>query len=378
MALFRLGDIAPTVQGTVEKNDKYWLLNLDMVESGTGRILGYNYVPQKDIGNSTVAFDTGNVLYSKLRPYLNKVVLPQGTGYATSEMVPLRPDLSIITREYLTYYLRSPMFVSFINSKTSGAKMPRAKMTEFNKHMVDVPALDVQNAVTSRLDELSSAKEICGYILERIELLIKTRFVELFGDPVLNPKGWEKKSLSDEAVIKIGPFGSLLHKEDYINGGHPLVNPSHIIDGRIVPDDDLTVSETKYSELAAYHLKQGDVVMGRRGEMGRCAVVDQPGFLCGTGSLIIRSQGGLSADYIQRIISFPSFKRTIEDMAIGQTMSNLNEAIVSAFQIIVPPKDIQEQYYAFTTQANESRAVVQAILDKLKTLQASLMQEYFG
>ena len=214
--------------------------------------------------------------------------------------------------------------------------------------------------------------------LQKLDELIKARFVELFGDPVSNPKGWEKKALSEEAEIKIGPFGSLLHKEDYITGGHALVNPSHIVDGKIAPDDKLTISDEKYNELSAYHLRTGDVVMGRRGEMGRCAVVEQPGLLCGTGSLLIRTNGDLSADYIQKIISFPSFKRTIEDMAVGQTMPNLNVPIVSAFQIIKPPKSVQNQYYSFVAQVDKSKAVVQKALDKAQLLFDSLMQKYFG
>ncbi len=168
-----------------------------------------------------------------------------------------------------------------------------------------------------------------------------------------------QKALSEEASIKIGPFGSLLHKQDYITGGHALVNPSHIIDGKIMPDNSLTVSDEKYAEMEVYHLIEGDVVMGRRGEMGRCAVVEQPGLLCGTGSLLIRSNGDLSADYIQKIISFPSFKQTIEEMAVGQTMPNLNVPIVSAFKIIKPPKSVQEQYYAFVAQIDKSKFVVQ-------------------
>lgn len=98
---YRLEDIAPIQQGSVPEADKYWLLNLDMVESNTGRIIDYLFCEEKDIGNSTVAFDTKNVLYSKLRPYLNKVVLPEMPGYATSEMIPLRPNNHVITREYL-------------------------------------------------------------------------------------------------------------------------------------------------------------------------------------------------------------------------------------------------------------------------------------
>lgn len=163
----------------------------------------------------------------------------------------------------------------------------------------------------------------------------------MFGDPISNPHGFDKVDLSELADIKIGPFGSLLHKGDYIEGGYALLNPSHIIDGKIAPDSELTVSREKYEELSAYHLKAGDVVMGRRGEMGRCAVVPCDGYLCGTGSLLIRTKGDVTADYIQKIISFPSFKKAIEDMAVGQTMPNLNVPIVSRFQIIKPPIEVQ-------------------------------------
>ena len=118
--------------------------------------------------------------------------------------------------------------------------------------------------------------------------------------------------------------------------------------------------------------------MGRRGEMGRCAVVGKTGLLCGTGSLFIRSKGGLTADYIQKIISFPSFKRAIEDMAVGQTMLNLNVPIVSAFQIIVPPEAVQRRYYAFVAQVDKSKSVVQKSLEETQLLFDSLMQKYFG
>ncbi len=214
--------------------------------------------------------------------------------------------------------------------------------------------------------------------LQKLDKLVKARFVEMFGDPVSNPHNFEKVALSDLADIKIGPFGSLLHKEDYIEGGHALVNPSHIVDGKIVTDEHLTVSNEKYTELSAYHLQIGDVVLGRRGEMGRCAVVSESGLLCGTGSLLIRPKGEVTADYIQKIISFPAFKKTIEDMAVGQTMPNLNVPIVSGFQIIKPPIEIQEAYYAFVEQPSKSKTAIQKALDEAQLLFDSLMQEHFG
>lgn len=190
----------------------------------------------------------------------------------------------------------------------------------------------------------------------------------MFGDPVCNPKGWEKVSLSDIAELKIGPFGSLLHKEDYCDYQHPVINPSHIIDGKIIVDNNLTVTNDKYEELYAYHLKIGDVILGRRGEMGRCAVVESDNMLCGTGSLFIRPFGELRADFIQKIISFPTFKKTIEDMAVGQTMPNLNVPIVSNFQIIKPPIEVQASYYDFVAQVDKSKLVAQKSLKLLERI----------
>ena len=235
-----------------------------------------------------------------------------------------------------------------------------------------------QIEVCEYLDKIYKVIKLREEELQKLDDLIKARFVEMFGDPVSNPYGYDKVALSDLADIKIGPFGSLLHKEDYIDGGHPLLNPSHIIDSKVSPDDKLTISDEKYEELSAYQLKTGDVVMGRRGEMGRCAVVPEDGFLCGTGSMLIRTKGEVTADYIQKIISFPSFKKTIEDMAVGQTMPNLNVPIVSGFQIIKPPMEVQDRYYAFAEQVNKSKVKVQKALDETQKLFDSLMQQYFG
>ena len=264
----------------------------------------------------------------------------------------------------------------------SSADIPN---TGYNRHFkwlkeVEIPTHteNEQNDIVAVLDKVSGLIALRKQQLQKLDELVKARFVELFGDPISNPHGFDKVDLSELADIKIGPFGSLLHKEDYIEGGYALLNPSHIIDGKIAPDSKLTVSREKYEELSAYRLKAGDVVMGRRGEMGRCAVVPCDGYLCGTGSLLIRTKGDVTADYIQKIISFPSFKKAIEDMAVGQTMPNLNVPIVSSFQIIKPPIEVQHSYYAFVEQTDKSKAVIQKALDEAQLLFDSLMQKYFG
>ena len=265
----------------------------------------------------------------------------------------LEANTDLLMPRYLYYFCKHFNFEKLNKTVT----IPSLTKADLLKIEIDLPGLPEQQLVVSQLAKIEKLILLRQQELQKLDDLIKARFVELFGDPVANPHGFDKVALSELADIKIGPFGSLLHKEDYIEGGHALLNPSHIIDGKVAPDYKLTVSAQKYEELSAYHLKAGDVVMGRRGEMGRCAVVPSDGYLCGTGSLMIRTKGEVTADYIQKIISFPSFKKTIEDMAVGQTMPNLNVPIVSNFQIIKPPIEVQKSYYTFVEQVDKSKVV---------------------
>ena len=291
----------------------------------------------------------------------------------------MRVNQAIAIPRYVFYFmwnLHCSGRTDLLQNKTTGIRNLQVK--SYLNEECPLPALAEQRHIAAVLDKVSSLIDKCRRQLDLLNQLVKSRFIEMFGDPVENPHGFRRVALSELAEIKIGPFGSLLHKEDYIEGGHPLLNPSHIVDGKVVPDSKLTISDKKYDELEAYHLHIGDVVMGRRGEMGRCAVVPSEGFLCGTGSLLIRTKGEVTADYIQKIISFPSFRKTIEDMAVGQTMPNLNVPIVSKFQIIKPPIEVQKNYYKFVAQTDKSKLAVRKSLEKLETLKKALMQQYFG
>ena len=282
----------------------------------------------------------------------------------------------VCERKYLWYALSNK--VEELNAKGTGSTFKAINKKILEETEIPLPPLDEQRIIAAVLDKVCDLIAKRRQQLDKLDEMVKARFVEMFGDPVSNPHQWEKVSLSELADVRIGPFGSLLHKEDYIIGEHPLVNPSHIVDGKIAIDVNLTISKEKYDELEPYHLRIGDVVMGRRGEMGRCAVVQQAGLLCGTGSLFIRTKGTVTADYIQKIISFPTFKRTIEDMAVGQTMPNLNVPIVSNFQIIKPPLQIQEKYYEFVEQTEKIKTTISRSLEQLETLKNVLIQEYFG
>lgn len=115
-------------QNNINEEDLVWLLTLDMIKPNTGEIVEKVYINRQNIPTSSISFKKGTVLYSKLRPYLNKVVIADENGYGTSELIPLNSYKNGLTAEYLSYYLRQNSFVEYIKDKVTGAKMPRVAM----------------------------------------------------------------------------------------------------------------------------------------------------------------------------------------------------------------------------------------------------------
>ena len=156
-------------------NGKYWLLNLDMVSPQTGEVIEQCMFEYEEIGNSTIKFSSDNVLYSKLRPYLNKVVVPNEIGYATSELVPLCPKKDVLHRVFFASLLRSSHFVKYISGKVAGAKMPRVAMSEFREFAVMLPPLTLQQKFADKIEAIEKQKELIKQSITETEELFNSR-----------------------------------------------------------------------------------------------------------------------------------------------------------------------------------------------------------
>ena len=323
----------------------------------------------------------GDILISTVRPNLNAVAVVdierEDTLVASTGYCVLRCNDEVDVR-YLFQYCRSQTFIEHLSSLATGASYPAVTGKIVHQARVPLPPLKEQRRIASELDLICHAIYIKKEQIANLNLLVKSRFFEMFGDVIENNRGWPLTTLEKVADIRIGPFGTLLHKEDCLSGGHALVNPSHIVDGMICISEDLTVSDEKYEELNTYKLQLGDIVLGRRGEMGRCAVVYEDGLLCGTGSMIIRPNDQMKPYFLQNIISSPSYKKILESKAVGMTMMNLNVPIVASLPIPLLPIGLQNEFVAFMNQADNSNRVLTSAIDYLRLLYDERMNQYFG
>lgn len=255
---------------------------------------------------------------------------------------------------------------------------------DVEKQELEIPAVLKQKEIVLKLEkELSSldnAVETLNKTKEQLAVYRQAVLKEIFeysddSDIV------ELQNIVDD--IRIGPFGTMLHKSDYIDAGIPVINPQHIKNQKIRPSVRVSISEERAKELESYRIRTNDVVMGRRGEMGRTAPVtsNEEGWICGTGSIIVRLKPEYDAAFYSQILASQDTVHYLEKKSTGTTMNNLNEDIVK--HIPVPKITVKEQCRIKETLDSKISVcgnieqTVDTVLAQAEAMRQSILKEAF-
>ena len=278
--------------------------------------------------------------------------VPMATNQGFKSLV---PDGNRVDSKFLYWWLRSHR--ARLEAMGNGATFKEVSKKVVARVKINVPPIEEQRRIAAVLDAAEGLRAKRRHALAKLDSLTQAVFHDMFGDPVRNERGWPVHSLGEACLkIQIGPFGSLLHKSDYVEGGIPLVNPMHIVEGGIRPRAGQTINSEKYTQLRRYHMQVGDVVMGRRGEMGRVAIVGahEAGYVCGSGSLYMRPDPVcVIPRYIAAALSSNRARHRLESSAQGVTMFNLNSDIVGDFVLGLPPIELQQAFSLKLTAHSE-------------------------
>ncbi len=240
-----------------------------------------------------------------------------------------------------------------------------ARMNEFLVTPYDViPLRDLvlQIAVQGYLVSQNPKDESAAILLERItekrSILVKGKkiskpktLLRITRNEILAevPKGWEIVRFGDLFLeVFTGPFGTSLKKSEYIRNGTPVINPQNLKSGCIVPSPEMAVGSTTLERLAGFRVARNDLVVARRGEMGRCAVVGtmESGWLCGTGSMVLRPAEGIYPPFVAMFLRSPSTVDRLSGDSVGSTMRNLNQRIMLNLAFALPPTAEQQRIVA--------------------------------
>lgn len=325
---------------------------------------------------------TGNVGRVGL---LTKDMLPAALNQRVSCIRIL--DKDVVFFKYLYYYLQQNTFERDCIKASNGVAQLNLSTKWLENYEIYLPSLEEQQRIVAKIEELFSkldkGVEELNRIKEQLKIYRQAVLKEAFDGKSSfgNFETCEISNLVDD--IKIGPFGTMLHKEDYINNGVPVINPQHIKAGAIVNSPNISVSRKKALELSSYKLQINDIIMGRRGEMGRVAPVTnvEEGWICGTGSILFRLKPEYDAKFYSKILESPDSVHYLEENATGTTMKNLDEKIVKHIPV---PKITRTQQADIMSEVDRKLSVCDKIeqtvnesLQKAESLRQSILKQAF-
>ncbi|MDE7422105.1 MAG: restriction endonuclease subunit S [Lachnospiraceae bacterium] len=333
-------------------------------EKATYERVGPKYIRITDIGNGEINEEdapyckVSDEVLDKYKIKKNDILIARmgsvgENGFAKIDMnavfasylIRIKPK---IAQFYIKYYFQSSYYWIQITDKSQGTTRMNVNANVLRNIYLPLPPLQEQQRIVEKIESLFAKLNEVQEDVSNVLQISEQRKLALINHAFIGKLAGITDVCTVPLVdivedIKIGPFGSLLHKEDYIENGVPVINPKHINKQKIIPDKKITITSKKAKELSAYVLLENDIIMGRRGEMGRTAPVSlkEEGYICGTGSLIIRLKKGFRADFYSHILTSQGVVKYLEQNCVGSTMKNLNEKIVR--RIPVPYFTMEQQ-----------------------------------
>ena len=312
------------------------------------------------------------------RPYILKI-----DGCIHDGWLVLRDNNGIFDKRFLYYYLSSPSTYQKFKNMAVGGVVNNLNSEMVRGVTVPVPTMEEQLSIVSALDKVTELIALRKEQLTKLDQLVKSRFIELFGDMLLNELEWDEVLLESLADVVSGiTKGRKIRETNLIEV--PYMAVSNVKDGYIDWTTVKTIMATK-QEIEQYRLFPYDVLMTEGGDpdkLGRGAVITAPLENSIHQNHIFRVR--LQAErilpvYFSEYLQHQKAKRYFLRCAKQTTgIASINMKQLRSLPVLVPPLELQEQFAAFVEQTDKSKSAIQQSLDKLELLKKSLMQEYFG
>ena len=285
--------------------------------------------------------------------------------------------------QYLYYYLKSDVAIQQIKAVAHGSVRDNLRLDMLAEFFITIPSADEQQKIIDTLDIVKRVLDSYSAELQKLDELVKARFVEMFGDMFLNTMSWPEVTLETMADVVSGiTKGRKIKEQNMIEV--PYMAVSNVKDGYIDWTTVKTILATE-QEINQYRLQPDDVLMTEGGDpdkLGRGAIIKEPLKNCIHQNHIFRVRldeekvlPGFFAEYLQHQKAKRYFLRCAKQTT---GIASINMKQLRGLPVLVPPLELQEQFMTIVERVNKTKLTIQKSLDKMEVLQKALMQKYFG
>ena len=360
----KLGDVCKKGSSNLKQSDVIDKVGEYPVYGATGYLGSVNFYHQENPYVAVVK-DGAGIGRTTLYPAKSSVI---GT------MQYLLPKENILP-EYLCYVVRYMHLEKYF----TGATIPHIYFKDYKNEKFNLDTIDRQIEIVDILTKTENVIELHRQELEKLNNLIKARFIEMFGDPIINPMGWKETTVGEECYyIKDGPHKSL---PDVGQGnGYPFISVRNIVNGSIDFSTAKYISEKDYLEsIKKCHPQKGDILYSKGGTTGIAKLVDVDiKFANWVHVAVLKFDDSMNGVFFENMLNCDYCYDQSQRLTKGIANRDLVLSAMEQIKIYKPPLKLQKEFAAFVTQVDKSKVAVQKALDEAQLLFDSLMQKYFG
>lgn len=352
----RLGDIATYINGFAFKPEDRGTTGLPIIRiqdlTGNSYDLGFydGVYPER------IEINDGDVLIS-WSASLGVYIWNRGKALLNQHIFKVDFDKCEVNKQYFVFAVQHKL--KEMVSKTHGATMKHIVKKDFDNTVIPFPSLEKQAEISEVLGRISAIIGNRQEELQKLDDLIKARFVEMFGNPEYNNKGWKTELLGK--LCEVGS-SKRIYQNEQSTEGVPFLRISDLVNKMDtgINDCDLYISESKFSELLELGLvpKSGDILVTARGTLGRCYIIkpeDKFYFQDGMITWLSQFSNSVTALYISHLFTMPGFRKQIDGLQAGSTVAYLSISMTKKLVVMLPPIELQNQFAAFVRQVDKSK-----------------------
>ena len=385
----RLGDIADFINGDRGKNypsqsdivpfGDVPFVNAGHLDGRSIRLDEMNYISQEKYEKlNSGKFVKGDILYC-LRGSLGKkaVIKDDIYGAIASSLVIIRPDTNRVDVDYLMFALDSPSIQEQLVRANNGSSQPNLSASSVHAYEIDLPGKELQIEISERLSKVRSIIDARNEEMALLDDLIKARFVEMFGDPMINNKGYQLKQYGELFELNAGGTPSKAHPEYWEGGTIPWIGSNMCQNEYIYKNDGHFITEEGLAHSSAKVFPIDTVLVALVGAtVGKTALLK---FETTTNQNVLGIRGIRESGYSPEFVYY--YTQGLYKKFLGLTdggFAMASKGFISELPIPLVNLGDQESFTQFANQIDESKSVIQKSLDETQLLFDSLMQKYFG
>ena len=287
---------------------------------------------------------------------------------------------AVLNKSYLFSLLDSDYFENKCIESSKGVAQKNMSTEWLKEYDIPLFSIEKQLKISNEIDTINNLISFRKQQLLKLDELVKSRFIEMFGDPDTNPLGWNEDVLSEHLEV----IGGYAFKSDkFEDEGIPVLRIGNINSGRFLPVNMVYWNDDP--ALERYKMYPGDLVMSLTGTVGKddygnvCILgADYPEYYLNQRNAKLSLNPTLNAKYLSELLKFERIKRRLTGISRGVRQANISNKDIFCLCVPIAPINLQQQFAAFVEQIDKSKSAIQKSLDQLETLKKSLMQKYFG